>query len=362
LIPPGVRTRTLRRFVALSAGYWAGPDRLRAWSHALGILSLNVIEVVLLLRLSEWHRDLFDGLEQRNGDTVLRQAVVLALLVAAFATLATAHLVLRRRLALGWRAWLAERLTAAWLASGGGPANSDGRIAEDARIATEDAVELASSFSHGIVTLFCFVGLLWALSSHAPVLYAGFVVTPPGYLLWLAIAYAVTGSTLAALLAQPLVRSTDTRQAREADWREGLIGAGGNRLAGRRLQGLFGGVAAAFAQQTRAFARLQLFCVSNTRLGAGLPFLAATPAYLAGATSLGWVVQAAQAFQQVVSALNWPVDHMPRIAVWHASAERVLALHDAATAGALRRGDDAWPADLAVMADGQTEAGPSAGA
>lgn len=341
MIAPDNPPRILRRFIALSAGYWAGPDRLKAWSHALGILALNLIEVVLLLRLSEWHRDLFDGLEQRDADAVLRQVLVLALLVAAFGTLATAHLLLRRRLALGWRAWLAERLTAAWLATGGGPANADGRIAEDARIATEDAVELASSFSHGIITLLCFVGLLWALSDHAPVTYAGIVVTPPGYLLWLAIAYAVAGSVVAALLAQPLVRSTDTRQAREADWREGLIGAGGDRLAGRRLQGLFDGVAAAFALQTRAFVRLQLFCVSNTRLGAGLPFLAATPAYLVGATSLGWVVQAAQAFQQVVSALNWPVDHMPRIAVWHASAERVLALHDAAMAGAGAEAPDA---------------------
>lgn len=335
----------LRRFVAVAGGFWSGPTRLLAWGASLGILTLNAVEVVLLLRLTVWNRDLFDALERRDGETVLWQAGILALLVAAFGTLSTIHMLLRRRLALGWRVWLAERLTAAWLAAHGGPANADGRIAEDARIATEDAVELASSFSHAIITLLCFVGLLWTLSNHAPVIWSGVVVTPPGYLLWLAMAYAITGSALAALLARPLVRSTDDRQAREADFRAGLIGAAGDPLAERRLGGLLGGVAVAFHVQTRAFARLQLFCISNTRLGTGLPFLAATPAYLAGAVTLGWVVQAAQAFTQVVTALNWPVDHMPRIAVWRASAERVLALHAASLTVA------AAPAEASLAVD-----------
>jgi putative ATP-binding cassette transporter len=45
--------------------------------------------------------------------------------------------------------------------------------------------------------------------------------------------------------------------------------------------------------------------------------------------TLGWVMQAAQAFQEVARALSWPVDQMPRIAAWRASAERVVALYQA---------------------------------
>jgi putative ATP-binding cassette transporter len=69
--------------------------------------------------------------------------------------------------------------------------------------------------------------------------------------------------------------------------------------------------------------------------------------------SLGVLMQAAQAFQRLTSALSWPVDNVGEIARCGASAERVLALHedmqhldqDGTTAGApgiaIRRGADA---------------------
>ncbi len=55
----------------------------------------------------------------------------------------------------------------------------------------------------------------------------------------------------------------------------------------------------------------------------------AAPRYVAGAITLGGLVQTAQAFQRVASALAWPVDNLARVAEWRASVERVLALHDA---------------------------------
>jgi len=329
----------LHRFVQVAGGYWWGEQRRVAWGVALALLTLNAAEVSLLLRFNQWHRDLFDALERRDAHEVLLECGFLLLLVACFAGVSCLHLQARRRLALGWRAWLAQRLTGAWLAKGAGmtaagEANADGRIAEDARIATEEAVELASSFSHGLMMLTIFVGVLWALSDHDPISLGGITFALPGYLLWIAVLYAGAGMAIAALLGRPLVRSTDHRQAVEAEYRAALVRSRDNRQAATRqdqvLSGLFGQVAAVFHHQTRAFANLQLFCVGNTRLGSGLPFLAATPAYLAGVVTLGWVMQAAQAFQHVASALTWPVDHMPRIATWRASAERVIALHDAA--------------------------------
>jgi putative ATP-binding cassette transporter len=319
------------------------------------LLVLNATEVGLLLRLSSWNRDLFDALERRDAQLVLVQVGVLLLLVAAFALLSFAHLHGRRRLALDWRAWLARHLSDSWLAAGRphGIPNADGRIAEDARIATEEAVELASSFSHGCMTLACFVGLLWVLSDHPPVPLGFLTLSLPGYLVWAAVLYAGLGAAIAALLGRPLALSTHHRQAEEAEYRAALVrlrdGAAEPDPAAL-LSRLFGAVGEAFGRQSHAFGSLQLFCVGNTRLGTGLPFLIATPAYLAGIVTLGWVMQAAQAFQNVVGALNWPVDHMPRIATWRASAERVLALHAASLAAPLAAAEPA-PALLASPAE-----------
>jgi putative ATP-binding cassette transporter len=58
------------------------------------------------------------------------------------------------------------------------------------------------------------------------------------------------------------------------------------------------------------------------------PILIAAPQYIAGAMSLGALMQAAQAFQRLTGALSWPVDNVGEIARWRASADRVLSLYE----------------------------------
>jgi putative ATP-binding cassette transporter len=75
-----------------------------------------------------------------------------------------------------------------------------------------------------------------------------------------------------------------------------------------------------------------------------LPILVGTPRFLADTLSLGGLMQSAQAFQLMTSALSWPVDNLPRIAEWRASVERVLALEEAVrivAAEAARTGETA---------------------
>ncbi|MDD5754804.1 MAG: hypothetical protein PHN45_08645 [Methylococcales bacterium] len=56
------------------------------------------------------------------------------------------------------------------------------------------------------------------------------------------------------------------------------------------------------------------------------PILVSAPRFVWGSISLGGLMQSAQAFQQMTSALSWPVDNMAKIAEWRASVERVLSL------------------------------------
>jgi vitamin B12/bleomycin/antimicrobial peptide transport system ATP-binding/permease protein len=72
--------------------------------------------------------------------------------------------------------------------------------------------------------------------------------------------------------------------------------------------------------------RLMVFSAGYATLAPVFPILATTPRYLAGAVTLGGLMQVAQAFQQVTVALSWPVDNFARIAEWRASVDRALAL------------------------------------
>ena len=57
-----------------------------------------------------------------------------------------------------------------------------------------------------------------------------------------------------------------------------------------------------------------------------LPILAAAPRFILGSITLGALMQSAQAFQQLSTAISWPVNNMTGIAQWRASVERVLSL------------------------------------
>ena len=166
----------------------------------------------------------------------MTQIVIVVLILAGGMATNTAHLVVKRYLQLDWRRWLTQRLLTGWMENSrhyqavlvpGDHANPDGGIAEDVRIATEAAVDLASHLVYCVLLLASFVCVLWSLSGWIEV--AG--VSVPGHLVVLAVGYAFLGSVTAFFLGRPLVRATDTRQSREANFRFGLVRAHENAEA-----------------------------------------------------------------------------------------------------------------------------------
>src|SRR5690606_39533445 len=135
-------------------------------------------------------------------------------------------------------------------------------IAEDARIATEYAIDLAHSLFYCSVLLISFTQILWVLSDALRVGFGETEVHIPGLLVWIAILYSLTGTTVALLLGRPLVRAANNRQTGEANFRFGLVRGRENALAIALMRGeseerrgilrLFGGAARAWDGQTTA--------------------------------------------------------------------------------------------------------------
>jgi putative ATP-binding cassette transporter len=328
----------------LTGPYWVGSGRWKPMLLA-GLLVADIIaQVIIAIRLNIWNADLFDALERHATDQAMAQILVFVLIVIGTMVTNTAHLAIRRALYIDWRRWLTAQVIGNWMADArhyqaglipGDHANPDGRIAEDIRIAVEGAVDLASSLFSCILLLITFVGILWSLSGWVEV--AGVAV--PGHLVILAFLYAGTGAVVAFVLGRPLVRATDARQTREADFRFSLVRAResaepialarGEAAERVRLGGQFENIAPSWRQQSTGLARLVAFSSGYGTLALVFPVLVGTSRFLHGGLSLGGLMQSAQAFQQVTSALSWPVDNLQRIAEWRASVERVLALEDA---------------------------------
>lgn len=334
----------------LAAAFWVGRQRWFAWWLSIALVLLTLAQVGIPIALNVWNQRLFDALEQRDFDQLLRQVGVAVLIIVGSMIIMTVHLRFKRRLQVEWRADLTNRLLNEWMVNGrqyqlsqipGQHDNPDGRIAEDIRIATEYTVDLTHSLLYCVLLLFSFTQILWSLSGPPLVNLGDWSVYLPGHLVWIALLYASAGAAAATLLGRPLVRAANYRQDKEADFRFGLVQArekaltialGSAESRERREMGhFFDNVVGAWRRQTRALANLFMFSSSWTVMTQAFPVLVAAPRYIAGAITLGGLMQTAQAFQQMIAALSWPVDNMQKLAECRASILRVAHLHHSLT-------------------------------
>ncbi len=193
----------IRRFWASASGFWFGDTRRRAWLLTLGLIALILIQVAFQYRMNIWSRDIFNALEKKNGDAVWTQALIFGSLVVSMVGLAIIAVYGRMTIQRGWREWLTNHLVGKWLANGhyyqldlvtGDHQNPEGRIGDDARVATDAPVDFVVGIFSATVTAVTFVGVLWFVGGS---LTLGTPTTPiviPGYLVIAAVIYAAITS------------------------------------------------------------------------------------------------------------------------------------------------------------------------
>ena len=345
--PPEPQDGFIRRLLRLAGPYWTTDEKWKARGMTAALVLLTVAQVVSPVLLNWWSQALFDSLEQRDMHRMLMVVAALGVIILANMLVTTTHLAFKRRLQLGWRRWLTRRILDEWMTEGrhyqvgfmpGDHDNPDGRIAEDVRISTEYAIDLAHSLLYCVLLLLSFTKILWSLSGD-PWLHLGdYDIWLPGHLVWVAVVYAAIGTTVAMALGRPLVRAVNNRQTCEANFRFGLVRVRENSEAiallhgetdeRRRFTELYRYVAEAWNRQTRALVQIFTFTSFYSVLSTAFPVLVAAPRYIAGTITLGGLMQTAQAFQQMEAALSWPIDNLSKGAEWKASVERVLGLHE----------------------------------
>lgn len=333
------------QFIALAGPYWNSADKAVIRKRALALIVLTIMQIVMAVLINAWSAALFDALEQHSMTGLLEQIGLLVLIFVAGILIISKHLTVKRSLQIGWRSWLTERVSSKWMDRGkqyqvifmpGEHDNPDGRIAEDIRIVTEEAIQLLHSLFYSLLLLVSFTKILWTLSGTLTFELAGSEIQIHGHLVWIALLYAIGASILGWWVGRPLVKATNVRQSVEANFRFGLVKARENSLAialihgedneKERFKTLFQAIAEAYNQQTLAWRNIMMFTSGYSVLSMAFPILVSAPRYVLGYISLGALMQSAQAFQHMASALSWPVDNMAAVANWRASADRVMGL------------------------------------
>jgi vitamin B12/bleomycin/antimicrobial peptide transport system ATP-binding/permease protein len=183
------------------------------------------------VRLNEWNGAFFDAVQTRNADVFFWQLGVFLVIAAGLLTLVVAQTWLQERLKVRLRERLTNVLLDEWLKPArayqlglSGQRNQpDQRMQEDCRVLAELTTELGIGMLQSLMLLGSFIGVLWSLSSYATLELGGVEVVISGYMVWVAIGYALIGSGLTWLVGRPLIRLNTERYAREADLRFALV-------------------------------------------------------------------------------------------------------------------------------------------
>ena len=344
-------TRFLTAFWSLTRPYWASKQRAKGITLLVTVIALVLAMVWMEVQFNNWNRDFYNTFEQKDQAEFFRQLGLFALLALTWIIMAVYRLYFQQMLQIEWRTWLTDHFLAGWLkdqahyrmqllARAADPAvagmdNPDQRIAEDLRMFVDFTLSLALGLLSAVVTLLSFVIILWALSGQITV----FGTSIPGYMVWVALVYAIAGSWLTHVIGRPLIRLDFNQQRFEADFRFGLVrlrenseGVALYRGEGEELVGLrqrFASVIGNWWGLMLKRKQLGWFTSFYSQLAIIFPYIVVAPRFFSGAIPLGGFMQTASAFNYVQSSLSWFVDVYARLAEWKATVDRLTGFHDA---------------------------------
>lgn len=333
---------TVREFTRIAAPYFRSEDRWAGRILLLVVIALQLFQVWLNVRFNAWYNTFYTALQDKDWNTFIYQFGVFSALAAAFIITAVYQLYLQQWLQIRWRRWLTEAYLGRWLAQGthyrmrlkGDEAdNPDQRIADDIRLFINGTLDIGIALLGSVVTLVSFVVILWNLSAATPLMIGDSSYQIPGYLVWAALIYAVIGTWVTHLVGRPLIKLNFDQQRYEADFRFSLVRLRENAeevtlLAGEpaeeeRLLGRFGNVVRNWYGIMSRTKRLTFLTAGYNQVAIIFPFLVVSPVYFFGTLTLGGLMQIAQAFSQVQSALSFFVTAYASIADWKAVLDRL---------------------------------------
>src|SRR3984893_12728224 len=317
--------------------------------NKLFLLGLAVCAVVALtafgqIKLNAWNKPFYDALSLKDFWEFLYQLVIFAVIAGALLTLNVAQAWLRELSKLKLREGLTRDLFDQWLVprrafrlSGAGDigVNPDQRIHEDARHLVDLSTDLGIGLLQSTLLLVSFITVLWTVSESMTFSVAGLSFALPGYMVWFALVYAGIASFGSWRVGRPLIALNAERYAREADLRFGLVRVnerteaialyGGETDEKDYLNREFDQVLSMMRRLVSAITRLTWVTAGYGWFAIVAPFIVAAPGYFAGDMSLGGLMMAVGAFNQVQQALRWFVDNFSTIADWRATLLRVAS-------------------------------------
>lgn len=340
--------RIARSFHVLTKGWWSGPTLWQAWFLTLALAASLAILMGVNVLANRWQGWFFDAIDKRDSVAIWRTVAILPVLVFCTAFVGVCIVLSREILQTRWREWITRKLLDRWLGSnrfqklkgsGKEPANPEYRIADDVRMTVEPLTDLVIGLVSAVLSASAFIGILWTVGGGYNLQAFGTTLYIPAYFVLAALAYGIFTSGLIAVIGRKLIWKVAARNEAEAAFRstltlvrdraEEIAASHRSRIEQEQAFSRFELVVRRWLDVTRTHSHITWITNSNGIMIATVPLLLAAPKYIAGEMSLGDVVRVAGAFAAVQTAISWLVDNFRVVALWAASARRVVELSDA---------------------------------
>jgi putative ATP-binding cassette transporter len=372
------RTAAARTFLAklwqLARPYWFAPEKAEIrlfgltllvperWIARLllaTILAMNFFLVWMSKELNAWNAQFFNALQEKDGPRFWQLLFSLESfeafffsftgLVVIFIVVAVYRLWLRQLLTIRWRRWITEIYFRDWLADrtyyrmeliNHGTDNPEQRIEQDVAQFASQTLTITLGLVSEIATLVTFTVVLWSLSGSIVLPIMGGIEVP-GFMVWVALVYAIVGSFLTWFIGRRLVRVNFLLERYNADFRyrmtrirenaESIALYGGEKDERRRLSDAFARIYETWWDYMKLNKRLTWLTVFYNQVANVFPIVVQAPRYFAGEIPLGTLTRTAGAFGQVQGSLSWFVDSFSQLADWKAVVDRLTTFAEAMT-------------------------------
>ncbi len=343
---------TLATIWQLSVPYFRSEDRWPGRILLSAVIALELSAVAITVMLNYWYNGFYTALQNRDWDAFVRYILIFCALAAVYTVAQVYQNYLNLWLQIRWRRYMTQAYLRQWINTanhyrmqllGDAADNPDQRIADDLQQFVQSTLSIGLGLLNSVVTLCSFVVILWGLSAQAPLHLFGVRIAIPGYLVWAALTYAVIGTTLTHLIGRPLIPLNFQQQRYEADFRFNLVrtrenseqiaALRGDAAERERHVGRFGQIVANWLAIMRRTKKLTFFTASYAQASTIFPYLMAGPAYFAGVTQLGDLMQTGNTFDRVQSALSYFVSAYQNIAQYQSVVQRLVGFEKAIVAG-----------------------------
>lgn len=309
-----------RQFRQVTAAYFNPRGGLLPLLWLAAIVFMTLFAVRMNILFSFWYNGFYSALQNLDAAAFWRMLAIFGVLATVHVARALLGFYLQQSFQIRWRMWLTGVLIERWLSRqayyrsqfvAASADNPDQRIQQDVESFVSNSLSLSMGLLDAVVSLFAFTVILWNLSGVLELF--GWEI--PRAMVFCVYLYVIVATVFALKIGRPLIELNFLNEKLGANFRyalmrlreygESIAFYRGERVERRALVQRFRELIANVWAIIFRSLKFQGFNLAVSQAAVVFPFVVQAPRLLSKQITLGDVMQTAESFGQVQTALSF---------------------------------------------------------